>query len=131
MRVHLLRLCVVTLAGVALACGKSDGSKGKQRGKPDAPAAAAATAAAPKEEPIKLDAFWDDPSYTVLGDQAPCPEGWWALFGGDPPGATKEEQKANLARKAELKKGLEGRTFLVRLQGGDEVTLGEYSNAKG
>lgn len=126
MRVHFLRLCVVALAGVALACGKSDRSKSKEKGKPDA-----SVAAAPKEEAVKLDAFWDDPSYVVIGDQAPCPEGWWALFGGDPPGATKEEQKANLARKDELKKALEAKTFLVHLAGGDEVTLGDYSNAKG
>jgi len=124
MRVHFLRLCVVALAGVALACGKPDSSRSKQRSKPDA-------SVAPKEEPIKLEAFWDDPSYTVIRDQAPCPEGWWALFGGDPPGETKEEQKANLAKKPELKKALEARTFLVHLQSGDEVTLGDYSNAKG
>jgi len=124
MRVHFLRLCVVALAGVALACGKPDGSRSKQRSKPDA-------SVAPQEEPIKLEAFWDDPSYTVIRDQAPCPEGWWALFGGDPPGETKEEQKASLAKKPELKKALEARTFLVHLQSGDEVTLGDYSNAKG
>jgi hypothetical protein len=124
MRVHFLRLSVVALAGVALACGKSDVSKSKQRSKPDA-------SVAPKEEPLKLEAFWDDPSYTVIGDQAPCPEGWWALFGGDPPGETKEEQKANLAKKPELKKALEAKTFIVHLQSGDEVTLGDYSNARG
>ena len=44
MRLHLLRLCVVALAGVVLACGKSDVSKYKQRSKPDA-------SVAPKERP--------------------------------------------------------------------------------
>ena len=125
MRVHLLRLCVLGLAAAALACGGSGSSKAKKGGKPDA------STAPPKEEAVKLDTFWDDPSYTVIGDQAPCPEGWWALFGGDPPGATKEEQKANLARKPELKKALEAKTFLVHMQSGDEVSVGEYSNAKG
>lgn len=125
MRVHLLRLCVFGLAAAALACGKSDSSKSKPKGKPDA------STAPPKEEAVKLELFWDDPSYTVIGDQAPCPEGFWALFGGNPPGETKEEQKANLAKKADLKKGLEGKTFLVHMQSGDEVSLGDYSNAKG
>jgi hypothetical protein len=127
MRVHLMRLCVFGVLGLcaaALACG-SGSAKPKKGGKPDA------STAPPKEEAVKLDVFWDDPSYTVIGDQAPCPEGFWALFGGDPPGATKEEQKANLAKKADLKKGLEAKTFLVHLQSGDEVSLGDYSNAKG
>ena len=82
MRVHLLRLCVFGLAAAALACGgKSDSSKSKSKGKPDA-----SSTAPPKEEAVKLDLFWDDPSYVLIGDQAPCPEGFWALFGGDPPG---------------------------------------------
>jgi hypothetical protein len=127
MRVHLLRLCVLGLFAAALACGGGSSSKSKPKGgKPDA-----STAPPPKEEAVKLDTFWDDPSYTVIGDQAPCPEGFWALFGGDPPGATKEEQKANLAKKPELKKALEAKTFLVHMQSGDEVSLGDYSNAKG
>ncbi|HYV50239.1 MAG TPA: hypothetical protein VFA20_35535 [Myxococcaceae bacterium] len=127
MRVHFLRLCVLGLAAAALACGGSGSSKPKKGGggKPDA------STAPPKEEAVKLDLYWDDPSYIVLGDQSPCPEGFWALFGGDPPGATKEEQKANLAKKPELKKALEAKTFLVHMQSGDEVSLGDYSNAKG
>jgi len=125
MRLPFPGLSVVALAFAVLACGgKSDSSRSRQRAKPDA-------STPPREEAPKLDAFWDDPSYAIIGDQAPCPEGFWALFGGDPPGATKEEQKANLARKADLKKALEAKTFLVHMQSADEVSLGDYSNAKG
>ena len=125
-----LRLCVIALAGAALACGKSDRPRSRP-GKPDASARGTGTELPAKEEKPKLDPFWEDPSYVPIGDQAPCPEDFWALFGGDPPGETKEEKKANLARKPELKKALEGKTFLVHLTGVDEVTQGDYSNAKG
>ncbi|HEY8207398.1 MAG TPA: hypothetical protein VIG99_07955 [Myxococcaceae bacterium] len=137
MRVHLLRISVMALLGAALACGKSDRPRAgaKPGNGAQAPASTAGPAAGkvepPKDEAPKLEPFWDDPAYVVIRDQAPCPEGFWALFGGDPPGDTPEEKKANLARKAALKKDLEGKTFAVHMQGGDEVTQGEYSNGKG
>src|SRR5678816_1275768 len=98
MRLPFPGLPVGALAFAVLAGGgKTDTSRNKQRSKPDASTPA-------REEAPELDAFWDDPSYTIIGDQAPCPEGFWALFGGDPPGATKGEQKGKLAKKPELEK---------------------------
>jgi hypothetical protein len=126
------RVGAVALVLLALACGKSEKkspSKGKEptaEAKADKPAEAKA-----EEAPLKLDAFWESSSYIRITDQKPCPDGFWALFGGEPPGDTKEEKKANLAKKAELKKSFEGKTFYVWFQGPEEISLGEYQNAKG
>lgn len=122
---------MLSVLALLAGCGKSDGPSSKKPPLPSEKAKAAAAAAKPVEEPLKLEPFWDDPSYVRITDQGPCPEGLWALFGGDPPGETPEEKKASLAKKPELKKSLEGTTFLVHMQGPSEVNLGEYVNAKG
>jgi hypothetical protein len=127
----LTRLALLALLAMLPACGKSESSKSKSSSSAEKEKGKAEAAAKPAEEPIKLEPFWSDPAYVKITDQGPCPEGLWALLGADPPGETPEEKKASLARKADLKKSLEGTTFLVHMQGPSEVNQGEYANAKG
>jgi hypothetical protein len=128
MRLPLAMLAILVLPS---GCGKSDKPASGKAPPSSEKARAAAAAIKPAEEPPKLEPFWDDPGYLRIADQGPCPEGIWALLGGDPPGDTPEERKANLATKPELKQSLEAATFLVHLQGPSEVSQGEYANAKG
>jgi hypothetical protein len=91
---------------------------------------AKAAPAVPKAEPVRLEPFWDDPSYLKIASDAECPEGLWALF-DDAPGLTKDEKKASAAKKPELAKKLRDATFVVRLKPPDNIKLLEYDAPKG
>jgi len=79
---------------------------------------------------VKLDPPWEDSSYVLLKSDGPCPENFWALFGGDAPGANKEEKKANAGKRAELAKALREKTYLVKLRAPDEVKLSAFDATK-
>lgn len=126
------------LLGVAgLSC--SDGSKRieerqkaieESRAELKAKAEAKSAAKAPDEPPVKLDAFWDDPSYLTLRPDGPCPEGLWALFPGPAPGEGAE-RKANEAKRADYAAKLRQATFLARLRPASGLTLQPYDAPKG
>lgn len=80
---------------------------------------------------IRLDAPYDDAQATVIHPDGPCPEGFWALFPGDAPGATPEERKANAANRKSIADGLKQKKFLVRMKGVNSVTLSPYDAPKG
>lgn len=80
---------------------------------------------------IRLDAPYDDTQATVILPDGPCPEGFWALFPGDAPGATPEEKKANAANRKSIAEGLKQKKFLVRMKGVNNVTLSPYDAPKG
>lgn len=85
---------------------------------------------APKEsEQVRLGSPWDDGK--SIGNDGPCPEGIWALFKGDAPGADKAEKKANESKRAELVKDLKAQTFMVKLRAPDQVTLKPFDAPKG
>ncbi|MBS1151697.1 MAG: hypothetical protein H6Q89_3395 [Myxococcaceae bacterium] len=86
-------------------------------------------AEAPKDV-VRLDPPWEDSAYVLLRSDGACPENFWALFGGDPPGATKEEKKANAARRPELAKALREKTYLVKLRAPDDVKLHPFDATK-
>jgi len=131
------------LFGSALALGltgcPSDGAKrmaDKQKAL-DAKKAADKAKAEQKEmladlpkDVVRLDKPWEDASYVQLRADGPCPENFWALFGGEPPGATKEEKKANAARRPELAKALREQTYLVKLRGPDDVKLFPFAASR-
>ena len=78
-----------------------------------------------------LDKPWEDSAYVELRSDGPCPPNFWALFAGETPGATKEEKKANNAKRPELAKALREQTYLVKLHGPDVVKLKPYDAPKG
>ncbi len=80
-------------------------------------------------ETVKLGSPWDDGKSLV--NEGPCPEGIWALFKGDAPGADKAEKKANEAKRSELQKDLKAQTFMVKLRAPDQVKLKEFDAPKG
>lgn len=80
---------------------------------------------------VKLDPPYDDASSERLVPDGPCPEGLWALFPGEAPGATPEEKKANAARRAELAKSFEGKRYMYRLRAPNQVTLKPHDAAAG
>lgn len=104
---------------------KLEGAKVEKRAKE------AAAAAPPALPPVQLESYWDNPEYTVLQADGPCPEGFWALFPGEAPGANKEEKKANNAKRAALAKSLREKTYLVKLKGPGQVTLLPFDPPKG
>jgi hypothetical protein len=84
----------------------------------------------PKEsETVKLGSPWDDGK--LIASEGACPEGIWALFKGDAPGADKAEKKANEAKRAELVKDLKAQTFMVKLRAPDGVKLKDFDPPKG
>lgn len=85
----------------------------------------------PVVESIKLDPPYDDASAVVINPDGPCPENFWALFGGDVPGASPEEKKANAAKKKELADQLRAKKYLVKLRGTPGVTLSPYDAPNG
>lgn len=96
---------------------------------------AAAAKADDKPEPLPTEVLHFDPPYddtqaVVLTPDGPCPEGFWALFPGDAPGATPEEKKANAANRKSLADGLRAKKFLVKMKG-SSVTLSPYDAPKG
>lgn len=112
---RLLALCCVL--AVAVACG--------DKAKSGATAASRADAG---EAPLKLDPFWADPAYLTLKDDGPCPDGFWALFPLEAPGADAAEKKANEARRAELAARLRAATYVTETL---DVKLGEFDSGKG
>src|SRR3954471_8716422 len=80
---------------------------------------------------FKLDKPWEDSSYVELVADRACPPNFWALFPGEPPGANKEEKKANNAKRAELAKALRAQTYLVKLKGPEVVKLMTYDAPNG
>lgn len=96
---------------------------------------AAAAKADDKPEPLPTEVLHFDPPYddtqaVVILPDGPCPEGFWALFPGDAPGATPEEKKANAANRKSLADGLRAKKFLVKMKG-SSVTLSPYDAPKG
>lgn len=82
------------------------------------------------KDTVKLDPPWENSSYVPLRADGACPDNFWALFGGDVPGANKEEKKANLAKRPELAKALREQTYLVKLRAPDEVKLFPFDATK-
>lgn len=81
-------------------------------------------------EVIKLDAPYDDTQATVIIPDGACPEGLWALFPGEAPGATPEEKKANAARRKELADAAKAKKYVVKLRG-NQVVLSPYDAPNG
>lgn len=82
-------------------------------------------------EVIKLDAPYDDSQATVILPDAPCPEGFWALFNGEVPGSTPEEKKANAAKKKDLAEAARGKKYIVKLRAPTQVVLSPYDAPNG
>lgn len=82
-------------------------------------------------EVVELDPPYDDRQATVIGQDGPCPDGLWALFPGDAPGANAEEKKANGARRKELADALKAQKFIVKLRAPNQVTLSPYDAPNG
>ena len=79
---------------------------------------------------VRLDKPWEDSAYVLLRADGACPDHFWALFGGEAPGATKEEKKANAAKRPELAKALREQTYLVKLRAPDDVKLFPFDATK-
>lgn len=91
---------------------------------------AAASPDAKKDDGPK-DPFWENPDALVIRHEQPCPENLWALFKGPIPGGDDETRKANAEKRGELAAELQGKTFIARLRGPEEVKLLEHNAAKG
>ncbi len=131
MRALLVALSVVLLFG----CGDS-----KKRMEERQKALAAAREAeakrqdegAPAKAPeVRLEPFWDDPSYVRITPDGPCPDGFWALFPGGAPGDTAEEKKQNAAKRGELAAKLRAATYVVRLRPPEGVKMLDFDAPKG
>lgn len=82
-------------------------------------------------EVLHLPAPYDESGALVVLPDGPCPEGLWAFFPGEAPGATPDEKKANAARRKDLVQALTGRTILVKLRAPATVTLSPYDAPNG
>jgi hypothetical protein len=82
-------------------------------------------------ETAKLDPPYDDSSSERLVPDGACPEGIWALFPGEAPGATPDEKKANAARRADVAKTLQGKQFMFRLRAPNQVVLKPHDAVAG
>lgn len=80
---------------------------------------------------VDLDPPYDDASSVRITPDGPCPDGFWALFATEPPGATPEEKKANEANRKSLVESLKGKQFMVKLRVGSGVTLKPFDAPKG
>lgn len=129
----------VALGVVVTAAACSDGAKKmaekqvaleKARADKKAKDESAELAPIPKET-VQLEPMWNGPDDVLLDDDRPCPEGFWALFPGEAPGANKEEKKANAARREELAKGLREKRYRVRLRAPGAVSLKAYDAPNG
>ncbi len=74
-------------------------------------------------EKVKLDPPYDDTQAISLMPDAPCPEGFWALFTGDVPGVNPEERKTNAANRAAIAEKVRSKKYVVRLRGPPDVQL--------
>jgi len=123
------RLTLLTLVAAVSGCTDQSGNRAKeqldtlQRRKADAAKVQKPVAAAPQL--FHVSAPYDELQSTQ------CPNGLWALFPGEAPGATPEEKRANEARRPELAKALLGGSFLARLQAPGKVTLQPHDAANG
>jgi hypothetical protein len=84
-----------------------------------------------QEEKISLQSPYNDSESTLLSNEGPCPDGIWALFKGETPGQSKDEKKANEAKRGELAKALKDKQFLVKLRAPDDVNLKPFDAPKG
>lgn len=82
-------------------------------------------------EVVKLDAPYDDSQAVVMLPDGPCPEGFWALFPGEAPGATPEEKKANAARRKQVAEEAKAKKYLVKLRAPAQVVLSPYDAPNG
>lgn len=105
----------------ALEKKKSDAAKAAREDKP----------APLPTEVLRLEPPYDDTQAVLLTPDGPCPEGFWALFPGDAPGATPEEKKANAARRKAVAEEVRGKKYLLKLKGAGFVTLSPYDAPKG
>ena len=85
----------------------------------------------PPGEVVKVDPPYGDEGNVKLISDGDCPEGFWALFPGEPPGADKEAKKANGAKRAELANALKGKTYLVKFRAPTDVKLSPYDAPNG
>lgn len=83
------------------------------------------------KDTFKLDKPWEDSAYVEIRADGACPPNFWALFNSETPGATKEEKKANNAKRAELAKALREQTYLIKFFGPMNVKLMPYDAPKG
>ena len=80
---------------------------------------------------VKLDPPYDDTQATAILPDAPCPEGFWALFQGDVPGSTPEEKKANAAKRKDTAEAVRGKKYIVKLRAPAQVVLSPYDAPSG
>lgn len=85
----------------------------------------------PPPPPVKLDSYWDDPAYVKLVPDGACPDGFWALFPGDAPGADAAAKKENAAKRADLAKSLREKTYVIKLNPANGVSLKDYEPPAG
>lgn len=82
-------------------------------------------------EVVKLDPPYDDTQAIVILPDGPCPEGFWALFPGEAPGANAEEKKANAAKRKDLALTLRSKKYIVKLRAPAQVVLSPYDAPNG
>lgn len=129
------RVTLLTLVAAVSGCTDQSGHRAKeqldalQRRKADAAKVQKPVAAAPQL--FHVSAPYDELQSTLLSSDGQCPDGLWALFPGEAPGATPDEKRVNEARRPELAKALLNRPFLVRLQAPGKVTLQPHDAANG
>lgn len=85
----------------------------------------------PAGEVVKVDPPYGDEGNTILRADGECPEGLWALFNDQVPGADKDAKKANAAKKPELAKALREKTYLVKFRAPTDVKLSPYDAPNG
>lgn len=109
----------------ALEAAKAESAK-RAADKNAAREAAMANKPPPGGEVVKVAAPYGDEGNVVLRSDGECPEGFWALFPGEAPGGSKDEKKANAAKRGELTESLRARTYLVKFRAPTDVKLSEY-----
>lgn len=130
------RLLVMSLA-VLLGCADNAGQRAVdqlaalQKKKAETAAHKNEKPEAPLKTVVQLPAPFDDTQATVIVPDGPCPEGFWALFPGDPPGGTLEEKTANNAKRKQLVDALRAKKYLVKLMGKGQVDMLPYDAPSG
>ncbi len=133
-----LTVLLSSLALFGLGCSREPSSRTAQQ-LAELQKKKAAEAAAKKEDklaPLAVEVVNLDPPYGDEGAEritpdGPCPDGFWALFPTEAPGATPEEKKANEARRPALVDSFKAKKFLVKLRIGSGVTLKPYDAPNG
>jgi hypothetical protein len=134
------RICFVALWVSAIACNGRDAGQRALDQLAELQKKKAADAAAKKEdklaplpplESLKLEAPYNDDGTRRITPDGPCPDGLWALFAREAPGATPDEKKANEANRKALVEALTRTSFMVKLRVGSGVSLKPYDAAKG